>query len=795
MIQVRFWLMLIVSILTGLPAYNYAEVQDSLIALHAGFTKLQTGLPLEGVLGAIKRLLAAKKADNKEIIQVVLKYYPEMSLLAGKVEASPEGLAKALEGSPSKQIYGNQHTEFDRTAVGIFNLFQVLNNDYDEFVGSQELDLKLSKESFEKLRKFTKNILKTDEDVDGMITYMVINDLGKITSVIQEIEQKTGFTDVDHDKILLEGLTKIPEISPSFQRLSKKYQDMIINGLKAQFNIGQFIQGENVPASLSGLKGLNKDSLDFYLLHALFDIAGALGQVNPKGSRVMTEPTYLGFDLSISAIERLAQGENVKQVYDDYLSERGKRWGLSIGSAQGRALIRINLMLRSPNEKSAQEVVIAFNELPENVKAILNKELGISGVDDQWAILVYYAPALLVNTVTGLTQGKSGVEKSKARSEALKTGMTTLARLFQEARVDLIRALKKDKSKPSSGVYTLFAGKIAEQAKKDPQAMNQMRITITPKGEDGVATFENVPVIDTTKFEKQGLNEIQKGGTVVIGIGGGSDVIQATQLAKLLPNQDDIVAIISIRTKKAGSGRVGEERVIQNPAKVVAEGVYLMQESTTSGERFFENLPSQLYPKTYLVFDEINNTLESRIRAAMADAIEGTEKKIKTIIGVDTGGDALFPIKKAGEVTQGRTTPDQDIRVLQTLEQFLINNEYTIYTAEIAVGIDSPDNAQEILEIAYARYYRLKPEQKKQVLDQYIKWRMNGPDPDRYGKTSLAWQGALRGITGLYVLPLPTKVVVDKTNPWIPFVILEPSMEGIFFMTLENHLRALGATN
>lgn len=734
--------------------------------------------PESNLTDVVKELLAASDIDT---IKGVIQYYPEMAQLAGNVQATPEGLrSEALEGSPSKQLYGTQHIEFDRTAVGILALKWVLNGNYAQFTSPQNAAVKLTQKSFDDLRNWTKNILKTPEDIDAMITYMVINDLGKINAVIDEIERKTGMSDVDHDKVLLVALEKHPEISPSFQRLAKHYQEMIIKGLAAKFNIGQFIQGENVPASLLGLKGLDQASLDFYLLHAVYDIAGAAGHVNPKGSVIMSEPTYQGFYLSIASIEKLVQGADAEQVYNDYLETRGKILGIDIKDAFGKAAERINLLVRSANAAQAKEVEEVLHSLPKNVLAILEKELSISGVNDGWAILLYYSPAVLANTIAKLT--KDGV--ADARKKGLEIGLTTLARLFQEARALI-------KKRTGNGVYTLMVSEIAKQAAADPTAMADMNIKIVAKGEDGEASFESNPTVNPRQFPQiQSLNEIPGKRIAVIGIGGGSDGIQAAMLASILPADKEVVAVLSIRTSAPGSaiasGQTSASRTITNHGGEVVPGVFRVTQTSTGTGRFFENLPAEKF-KSYLVIDEENNTLAARIQAALHDA-GGAD----TVIGVDTGGDALYPMPSIaeGEKLSAHATPDQDLRVLQALKN--LTDKYHIMIAEIAVGIDSPANAQEILQNAHARYYQLTPEQVTSVLDQYKKWGMDGSNEARYGKTALTWQAALSGKLGLHVMPLPTKIVVDPKNPWIPFVIIDSAMAGIFFMELQNHLHAIG---
>lgn len=56
--------------------------------------------------------------------------------------------------------------------------------------------------------------------------------------------------------------------------LSEKHKSCLLKGLSAQFNFAQLVQAENVPGNLIRLSGLDKESVDLFNLHALFDMAG-----------------------------------------------------------------------------------------------------------------------------------------------------------------------------------------------------------------------------------------------------------------------------------------------------------------------------------------------------------------------------------------------------------------------------------------------------------------------------------------------------------------------------------------
>jgi hypothetical protein len=403
----------------------------------------------------------------------VLAAYPEMAWLTGDVNATPEGIATVGQAaSLSEQLFNKKHIEFDRTAVGMMVLKWIIKGDYEGFTACQGDAVKLSRHSFDELSEYTQRILPDAEAIDAMVTYMVINDLGKIQSVVAQVKSTLNVEDVDHDKILLSALEKNPEISPSFQRLSPRYKDLIVHGLKAEFNIGQFIQGENVAASLRGLAGLNEASLDFYLLHAVCDIAGAAGHVKQNGAMVMTEPTYQGFKMSIDAINRMSDGATPKDVYDYYLSRRAETLNLDITDPKQKALVRICCMLRVSDAARAEDVTTVFGLLPSNTQIILTQELNRSGVDDGYATLLYYSPATLANAQAAYSKAGDPDAFSKGLSE----GLTALARAYQEAAIAI-------KSRQGNGVYTVIVSALAEAA-KTPGELNQLEMSLRQVGDD-----------------------------------------------------------------------------------------------------------------------------------------------------------------------------------------------------------------------------------------------------------------------------------------------------------------------
>ena len=174
----------------------------------------------------IPKIQASKESQDNgllspiETIKTLANRYPEMGWLTGKIEATPEAsVSDQDEGTIGKHIYPDLDKkdliEFDRTAVGILTLQWVINGDYESFTACQKGPIKLTPESFVKLRQYTESVLQNSEDIEAMETFMVINDLGKVRRVIDGIDEKSGINDVDHDKMLLTGVEQHSYNSPN----------------------------------------------------------------------------------------------------------------------------------------------------------------------------------------------------------------------------------------------------------------------------------------------------------------------------------------------------------------------------------------------------------------------------------------------------------------------------------------------------------------------------------------------------------------------------------------------------
>lgn len=726
--------------------------------------------------------------DDITFLKTILKKYPEIqyTVLENQTTAEAEQNNMFSDSLASKVFEKNNlpdTVEFDRAAVGLLCLKYVLSNDYESFTACQNPSVKLSFESFQKLRQFTKNVIKTPEDLEIAVYTIMCNDLGKTHTLINAYQALKKNTDADHDTIFATLLNEKPELFSGFQNLSYNQKAIILEGLNTTFNLGQFVQGENTPADLPKIQSIGRKARDLYILHAFYDVTGAAGHVKNNGSLVMSEPVYYGYDLAIKSL----MTKPFTDSYNRYMSIRGDLVGFDVKTPKGFALSRLAALSRCFKKSDGKLLSEVYDCLPKNVQNILKKELNETGLNNTSAVLIYYAPAFIDNTkknyLNRLSPDANNIEKRKALYNAYTSAFTTLAQIYIATRI----AIKK---KNLTGVITVDIHNLAKQALQNTDAFhkNLIDVNINTEKSFGTANLKEATQINIKPFVRnQSISDIlPKGKTAFIGIGGGSDCVQAGQLAFFNPKQTG--CIISVRTDKTQSQgkktkQVGIKREIFNHGGEIVPDVYKVLPDTTGHGRFLENLVVCTEIPVYIVLDKQDGMLGQKIHSAIQNC-----GGVDNIVSVDTGGDSLF-LSQTENLNSSKSTPDQDYASLKAIYEL---EGYKNKTSVIlAIGVDTPSYAHSVLSKASADFILFSEQEKNQIIKNYHQWGMDGSSDSAFGKTPLALQEALKETKGLCVLPLPSHVVLDDKNTWDPFIIITDAMKYVAVMSLEKHFQVI----
>jgi hypothetical protein len=379
-----------------------------------------------------------KLADSISFLKAVCQRYPETLYLLGEATASPEGNQTLKSDALAYQVFPDQAIattaiEFDRTAMGLLCFRAVLNNDPSLFPS-------LSADSFQQLQQFTVSIVETAEDVEFILYSLACNDLGK--TVALACQGNGG----DHDQILFDLVSRRSDLFPGMtEHLSLEQITLYAAGLGANLNLGQYVQGENLPWNLQDMQQINEKARNLRLLAEFFDFAGVTGHINHTKSLVMTDDNLWAF---MTAIQQLMT-DPLDQAYTRYVAFRAQRVGLG-DHPDAYALGRLAAMARFFTVEQGQVLQQAWTGLAD--KDALRNGLAATGVDGSKGVLVYYAPALIANTL-----------KAAGHEAGLPIALSILAAIYER------EALRHDFT--GDGVISLDVNQMAKDSARDPQAV------------------------------------------------------------------------------------------------------------------------------------------------------------------------------------------------------------------------------------------------------------------------------------------------------------------------------------
>jgi len=194
--------------------------------------------------------------------------------------------------------------------------------------------------------------------------------------------------------------------------------------MKAEFNFGQFLQAENLPANLNVVKDLIADQasskvnvLGFFLFRLFIAMCGLSSSRSLEGSLFMIDKLYSNFRVGLDVMEHLRE-ESAHQVYMRFLAQRSINQGLSFEAKDpvSRAKVRLACLSRVLDDKLGKELSDTFDQLPVDTQNMLTKCINTDGIQDKPGFLIFGAPDFM--------------EKSR-NAVGMRCSLLMLLRIFQ----------------------------------------------------------------------------------------------------------------------------------------------------------------------------------------------------------------------------------------------------------------------------------------------------------------------------------------------------------------------------
>ncbi|MDX1900768.1 MAG: hypothetical protein SFW66_02030, partial [Gammaproteobacteria bacterium] len=333
-------------------------------------------------------------------IEQIQRVIPEAQYLKGTATVSAEGIAE----NAAKELHGFKMADEEMRAFsGLLRFKDVIKGDevsYQNFIECQK-DARpprpvLSYQSFQEMGQYVRDKLTTPEDCAAAIWSVLCNDLGKVHEIVYAYKALYPDSSMGHDAILAKLLNEKPELFPAFAALPAEQRRKIIAGYASGCDISQFEQLELPIVSLEALKILDKQSLDMYILHSIFDVSGAAAHFKSNGSLTMHQQTWDFFNATQKCLGELAN-VSIETAYLNYLNYRGTCIGIENNSEEATALIRIAGMARLATPEQGKMLKKVWNRLTLAMRNVLTKELNVHGGTGSRAIFVGYGVAILLN--------------------------------------------------------------------------------------------------------------------------------------------------------------------------------------------------------------------------------------------------------------------------------------------------------------------------------------------------------------------------------------------------------------
>ncbi|CAE8609883.1 unnamed protein product, partial [Polarella glacialis] len=286
-----------------------------------------------------------------------------------------------------------------RQMAALMSIYWVSSKRYDLFTRGQAPEVRLTTASWSHWMDWVDQaVVLTPKRVAALLVYCAIAGVGKIKSIRSEFASDA----TEPTQALASIVQNHPTLLPSFQCLEEEEQQMIIYCLKANFNFGQFLQGENLPVNLVIAKEIlaneeTRNTMSFFLTFVFASLCAVFGFKGLEGAIFMTEEQYSNFRDGLEALFSL-NSLDALTVYNNYLARRAQLAGLDFVeyNKEHKALCRLACLTRVFDQAEGKIVESEFKSLKPQERAELTRFLVEDGCSRRGTVL-FHLPNVMQN--------------------------------------------------------------------------------------------------------------------------------------------------------------------------------------------------------------------------------------------------------------------------------------------------------------------------------------------------------------------------------------------------------------
>lgn len=312
----------------------------------------------------------------------------------------------------------SQDEERNRGMSSIICVVLLLRNQYDSYVDPQAPDDQMTREVWSELQDFVEWVGMDSDAALVVMTFLAVRGLGKAMPLVHQLPVSVESADkavlylIENELHLLPSLQAVRNWRPE---LFRKIRNLMV--FHNHFNLGQLLQGENLPESLHRLQvlveSMGGDDETVFKLY-LFSVVGMMsglaaagGGAYMYGSAFMGEENARRLLQGIQALQHVCSADPLA-IFWNYICARAKYLEVPSDTLHDLVIARILCLTRASTVEDRDHVRTAWHVLDPAVQTTLTRHFLADGIKER-AYCFVFLPMCIANAKNNPAIGLTGI--------------------------------------------------------------------------------------------------------------------------------------------------------------------------------------------------------------------------------------------------------------------------------------------------------------------------------------------------------------------------------------------------
>lgn len=284
--------------------------------------------------------------------------------------------------------------------LSIFSALWLARDNYDAITSVQTADKRLKASTWTNLQSFMGWVGLDEDMLHGALVFLTIRGLGK-SKMFNAMCPPPARSCPEYG--VAYAMEHMATLVPSVKLLPEHVYHLVESALllNKDFNLGQLIQGENIPYSVALLEDLVVEKgerlLKFYLFVMVCVMSGLTGKVTLAGSLFLTEQNTVNLLNGVQCLQAVGR-KNPEHIYWGYIRKRARQLNLEKSSPEYLTFARLVCLTRTMDSKGLGILQDAWSRLETFDKKSLVNWFTADGLNTQ-ALICSFLPNYFGNAI------------------------------------------------------------------------------------------------------------------------------------------------------------------------------------------------------------------------------------------------------------------------------------------------------------------------------------------------------------------------------------------------------------